>query len=149
MNNRTRNPREDDAASGPLFEAAQVTHLDDKPKGDFAYCVRRNGSDRRGWPRRRTRLRSGKLLDQNNRFLIECQIYDRSDGGARLRVFSDVPPALTIRLYEDCPERLLEAEIVWREGGELGLRFIARRPARAIGKTMLTCLRDRYYAIVD
>ncbi|PNG27958.1 PilZ domain-containing protein [Methylocella silvestris] len=150
MNSRTRNRCEDEAP-GLLFEAAKIAQIDDNAKGDFAYCVcpPKNDADRRGAPRRRTRLRSGKLLDKNNRFLIECQIRDRSDGGARLRLFSDIPPVAAIRLYEDCPERLLDAEIVWRKEDELGVRFVARRRARAIGKTALSCLRNRYYAILD
>jgi hypothetical protein len=37
--------------------------------------------ERRAEPRRRTRLRSGKVLDAKNKFLIECQVHDRSVRG--------------------------------------------------------------------
>jgi hypothetical protein len=81
--------------------------------------------------------------------LIECHIYDRSDKGARVRLLADIPARPVIRLYEDDPERLLDARIVWRNERELGLCFVPRRGARRISRTALTCLRGRYYAIDD
>ncbi len=91
----------------------------------FAYSVTlTKGADRRSGRRRRTRLNSGKLLDPRNGFLIECQIYDRSENGARVRIFADIAPPNAIRLYEDCPERLVDARVIWRNGRELGLRFV-------------------------
>ena len=49
--------------------------------------------DKRIYPRRRTRLRSGKVTDRDGRFLAECQIYDRSPNGARLRVTTNLAGA--------------------------------------------------------
>ena len=114
----------------------------------FAYCVTFAKSvDRRSSGRRRTRLRSGKLLDLHNAFLIECQIFDRSHKGARVRLCADIQAPNAIRLYEDFPERLLDARVVWRKKRELGLRFVRPLAPRVISRTQLTCLRGRYYAI--
>ena len=113
----------------------------------FAYCVTiAKSDDRRSAGRRRTRLRSGKLLDLHNVFLIECQIFDRSHKGARVRLFADVQAPNAIRLYEDFPERLLAARVVWCKQRELGLRFVRQLAPRVISRTQLTCLRGRYYA---
>jgi hypothetical protein len=113
----------------------------------FAYCLTiTKCDDRRSAERRRTRLRSGKLLDLHNAFLIECQIFDRSHKGARVRLFADVQAPNVIHLYEDFPERLLDARVVWRKQRELGLRFVRQLAPRVIGRTQLTCLRGRYYA---
>ncbi len=54
-----------------------------------------------------------------------------------------------IRLYEDDPERLRDARIVWRKDCELGLCFVPRSGGRRISRTQLTCLRTRYYATAD
>jgi hypothetical protein len=135
---------------GLVFEAAQVVDLGgDCAVADFAYSVRvvAKGADRRSAHRRRTRLRSGKILDLCNAFMVECQIYDRSDKGVRVRLLADIPAQPVIRLYEDDPERLRDARVVWWKDFELGLCFVRRAGARRISRTQLTCLRGRYYAI--
>lgn len=139
-------------SAGRIFEAARVADLGEgSVMAGFAYSVRIlvKDADRRCAPRRRTRLRSGKLLNFNNGFLIECQVYDRSDQGARVRLPADLAPQSLIRLYEDDPERLLDARVVWGNESELGLCFVRRRGANRISRTALTCLRGRYYAIED
>jgi len=90
---------------------------DGDPLADFTYCVvkPKDAGDKRSAPRRRTRLRSGKLLDPRNALLIDCQIYDRSEKGARIRLIGECPVPRSIRLYEESPERLLEANVVWRK----------------------------------
>ncbi len=141
-------PNED--ADGPVFEAAKVADLGGRRvAADFAYSVRivSKSVDRRNARRRRTRLRSGKILDLCNAFMIECQIYDRSDKGVRVRLLADIPAQPVIRLYEDDPERLCDARVVWRKDFELGLCFVRRAGARRISRTQLTCLRGRYYAV--
>ncbi|HUZ90654.1 MAG TPA: hypothetical protein VMU78_01950 [Methylocella sp.] len=81
---------------------------------NFTYCVvkAKDAGNRRLARRRRTRLRSGKLLDPRNALLIDCQIYDRSEKGARIRLIGDTPVPIKIRFYEESPERLLEAKVV-------------------------------------
>jgi hypothetical protein len=66
-----------------------------------------------------------------------------------VRLLADIPARTMIRLYEDDPERMLDARVGWRRGRELGLCFVPRRGARRISRTALTCLRSRYYAIND
>ena len=133
-----------DDLGGPVFEAARVVDLGvGRAAADFAYSVRpaAQNADRRSARRRRTRLRSGKILDLGNGFIIECQIYDRSEKGVRVRLLADIPARPVIRLYEDDPERLCDARIVWRKDFELGLCFIRRYGAHKISRTQLTCLR--------
>ena len=137
-------------AGGPVFEAAKVDDLvSGRAIAGFVYSVRLKHADRRRVQRRRTRLRSGKILDLANGFVIECQIYDRSEIGVRVRLLADIPRQSVIRLYEDDPERLRDARIVWRKDCELGLCFVRRPGARRISRTQLTCLRTRYYAMED
>lgn len=107
----------------------------------------RNSSDKRLMRRRRTRLRSGKVLDPRNAFLIECQIFDRSEKGARIRLVEDIWAPGNIRLYEDAPQTLIDAIVVWRKDREIGLCFNPCARSRGITKAQLTCLRGRYYAV--
>ncbi len=145
-----RRPNMETCAPALLVEALKVgeLHTGDAASG-FAYSVNApaKSADRRLARRRRTRLRSGKILDLHNAFLIECQIYDRSSQGARVRLLADTPAPAEVRLYEDHPERLLDARIVWRKNQEIGLRFEKSPAARKISRTQLTCLRNRYYAL--
>lgn len=107
----------------------------------------RNSSDKRSTPRRRTRLRSGKVLDHRNAFLIECQIFDRSEKGARIRLVEDIWAPGNIRLFEDAPQTLIDAIVVWRKDREIGLCFNPCAQSRGITKAQLACLRGRYYAV--
>ncbi len=139
-------------SDGPVFEAAKVADLGrGRARADFAYSVRLvpKGADRRAARRRRTRLRSGKILDLDNGFMIECQVYDRSENGVRVRLLGDIPAPPVIRLYEDDSERLRDARVVWRRDLDLGLCFVRRAGPRKISRTQLTCLRTRYYAVKD
>ncbi len=141
-------PTRNGGASSLPIDAVKVARLGEAIAPEFAYCVELGESgERRSAKRRRTRLRSGKILDLHNGFLIECQIYDRSNNGARVRLLADVSAPVAIRLYEDCPERLLDARVVWRRDHEIGLRFIERPGPRRLSRTQLTCLRGRYYAL--
>ena len=91
---------------------------DGDPRADFTYCVVKPKAtgDKRSARRRRTRLRSGKLLDPRNALLIDCQIYDRSEKGARIRLIGECPVPRSIRLYEESPERLLELRRIFGDG---------------------------------
>lgn len=51
-----------------------------------------------------------------------CRIIDISTGGARLRLYQDLPPETSIRL--SLPgQGLVDAHIVWADGREAGCRF--------------------------
>jgi hypothetical protein len=118
---------------------------DGDPRADFTYCVvKPKTGDKRSARRRRTRLRSGKLLDPRNALLIDCQIYDRSEKGARIRLIGECPVPRSIRLYEESPERLLEANVVWRKDREIGLCFTPNAQPRSISKAQLAHLRGHF-----
>jgi hypothetical protein len=114
---------------------------------NFTYCVvkAKDAGNRQLARRRRTRLRSGKLLDPRNALLIDCQIYDRSEKGARIRLVGDTAVPSKIRFYEESPERLLEAKVVWRKDREIGLCFNSNAPPRRISKAQLAALRGNFY----
>lgn len=134
---------------GRLHEAVKIGRLDRNDlRHEFAYCVTetKESDDRRSMRRRRTRLRSGKILDIRNVFLIECQIYDRSDTGARLRLVGDISLPSRIRLYEDASERLFDAAIAWRKGRVIGICHTVDNQARPITRPQLAYLRSQYYA---
>ncbi|WP_374305239.1 hypothetical protein [Methylocella sp.] len=144
----------DDAAPGRAFEAVRVEGAGVfAADAGFAYRVvdapggRRQ--ERRARPRRRTRLRSGKLLDAGNGFLADCLIYDESELGARVRVLAAPPRACAYRLYQDRPERLVEARLAWRSDRELGLAFPPPAAPLRIGALDLTALREGRYAVRD
>ena len=104
--------------------------------------------EQRAATRRRTRLRSGKILDLDNRFVVECVIHDRSSEGARLRIVEDVALSSPFRLFDDEQGTLHEVSIVWRRGQELGVIFTPNRAAASsLTETQLKNLRGKYYAL--
>lgn len=100
--------------------------------------------EKRAVPRRRTRLRTGKIVAPRSVYLIECQIYDWSETGARLRLFTNAMVPSRIQLFEDVSERLINATIVWRRRREIGLRFVPRAGQKSLTKAQLACLRTGY-----
>ncbi|MEN5277900.1 PilZ domain-containing protein [Brucella sp. TWI432] len=86
---------------------------------------KRPTSERRSEERQRTRLRSGKIVGLDGRFIIECQFSDIASHGARLRT-ADVP-SLPERfwLFDDFYGRALLTRIVWRQNCEIGVQFIS------------------------
>ncbi len=64
-------------------------------RGYVAYAVldesASDASERRVQARRHSRLQSGKLIDGNDRFLVECVFRDRSGAGVRLKLARAVP----------------------------------------------------------
>ena len=75
---------------------------DGDARHDFTYCVvkPKDAGDKRSAHRRRTRLRSGKLLDPRNALLIDCQVYDRSEKGARIRLIGVKSLHVRVLAYE-------------------------------------------------
>lgn len=94
--------------------------------------------------RRRTRLRSGKLLDRTLRFVSDCSIHDRSPQGARIVLARDIPSPSSFCLYDDELDVVFDIKVIWRQGRQWGLRFegfVELPPARR--KALL----GRYYAL--
>jgi len=136
------------SANRPVIDAIKRDRPGDgDARHDFTYCViePKDAGDKRSARRRRTRLRSGKLLDPRNALLIDCQIYDRSEKGARIRLIGECPVPRSIRLYEESPERLLEANVVWRKDREIGLCFTPNAQPGSISKAQLAHLRGHFY----
>ena len=104
-------------------------------------------ADKRAMRRRRTRLRSGKVIDGANRFLIECAIHDRSDEGARLRLANNIGLPDEIRLFDDEQRSLSPARIIWRKGQEIGIRFLPKEAARPVSEAELMALSRKFYAV--
>ncbi len=119
---------------------------------DFTYSVlkevasARPPADRRGDQRRRTRLRSGKIIDDDGQFVIECLIVDRSFLGGKLRLPKISPLPARVMLYDDQSGELLQATVIWRRDRETGIRFTAterNERYRAIADAM----RRKFYAM--
>ncbi len=74
-------------------------------------------------------MRTAKLFDRSQRFLVDCRILDLSATGARLKPESDRPLPLQLHLRDEDMDFSAAATIVWVRNGEIGIRF-AREPER-------------------
>lgn len=74
--------------------------------------------------RYRTRLRPCRILDAQNRFLVDCSLYDISTSGARVRMVADHQIPQRVRLHDEQEGTTREAQVIWRKSREIGLRFI-------------------------
>ena len=135
---------------GPSVVAARRATEAGAPSGEFTYAVIREpvaaGGERRAVVRRRTRLRSGKVVGADGRFVVECLIANRSAQGGLMRLPSPIPLPPRILVYDDQSGDLLVATVVWRRGRDVGLRFgEPERDARfhAIADSM----RRKFYAV--
>ena len=106
-------------------------------------------NEKRSSARRRVRLRSGKLLDQNNKFLSECLMRDQSAQGVRLDLARNVGVPARCHLYDDETGAIDCVDTMWRRGGSVGMRYRPLSKPIAIRDSDLASLRDRYYAIAD
>lgn len=102
-------------------------------------------AERRQEKRRAVRLNWGKTLDGGDRFLCECLIVNRGDGGVRLRLARALVIPARFQLFDDGDGLLYAARLVWRRGQEVGCR-LARAPTP--GKPqVLRRMRGPYYAL--
>lgn len=109
------------------------TRLSDKPV------------DRRRESRRPRRLRWGKALDADNRFLTECLVVNRTAGGACLHLARNIILPARFQLFEDDTGAISAAEVVWRRRYEIGCRVaIAPSPEK---QAIIDRMRARYYAL--
>jgi hypothetical protein len=145
--------RHADKKPSPLFvDAIKVSAASFKPGAAITYTVVEKSAkagDKRTEMRRRTRLRSGKVLDAKNKFLIECQVHDRSSSGARLRLVANVSAPARLRLFEDETKTIRDARVVWRRNQELGVRFVQQSSAELALGARRAALAGKYYAISD
>lgn len=103
--------------------------------------------EKRSRNRRRTRLRSGKILDVHNTFITECALHDRSAQGARIRLLRSIGVPQILRLYDDERQTLTTATIMWRHNLEIGLCFLPESDESRIKTADLKALARRYYAV--
>jgi hypothetical protein len=120
--------------------------------GAVTYCVipapSAFPSDQRIQPRRRTRLRSAKVLDRANRFLIDATIIDRSNEGLRLRLARDGEIPERFRLFDDEAGLVLGARLIWRRQAMIGVRIDPGGPLPATPREIAS-LRGKFYAMRD
>lgn len=97
--------------------------------------------------RQRVRLRSGKVAHINGNFIADCQIFDRSESGARLRLgqFFDLPEK--IQLFDDEHQVLRIGEIIWRKENEIGILFDDGEDNKVTCGEIHARLSGKYYSI--
>ncbi|HLW91672.1 MAG TPA: hypothetical protein VKS78_10265 [Roseiarcus sp.] len=125
--------------------------------GKVAYCVaaaprdaKASGRrDKRANERRRSRLRSAKLLDASNRFLCECLVHDRSSSGLRIKLMRNIGLPARCRLYDDETGQISLVATAWRRGAVLGMRYLGGEGSATLSASARAALGGRYYAIVD
>jgi hypothetical protein len=106
-------------------------------------------AERRGDARRRLRLRSGKLLDSQNKFICECLVRDESPQGLCLKLAKNLGLPVRYRFYNDETGTLSVVATIWRRGEQLGVRYCATAKPVSIRESDRSALRGRYYAIPD
>jgi hypothetical protein len=105
--------------------------------------------DKRTSRRRRSRLRSAKLLDAQNRFLCECLVNDYSSAGLRLTLLKNVGLPSRCALFDDTTGEIKPIAIVWRRDAIVGIRYRLQEKPAPLSKSAWTALRGRYYAVPD
>jgi len=147
-------PRDLTAERIPLSRPSIFDLFRRKPqRGQVTYSVLSAGpvafpEERRNAPRRRTRLRSGKILDRANRFIMETSILDRSAGGLRLRLAHDCELPEVFHLFDDESECIFAFRVIWRSHTTLGARMRPGGPVPATRRQIIE-LRGKFYAIKD
>ena len=134
-------------SKGAILNAIKLAHRDTvkAPKTNIFYMVPTAApKELRAAKRCRTHLRSGKILNAGNPQVVDCQIFDRSKTGSRLRLFANIRLPLKIMLFDDVTEKLTDATVVWRRNRELGICFsLFARPGVLTG-AQLASLRAGY-----
>lgn len=105
--------------------------------------------DHRGADRRRTRLRSGKILDEANKFLCDCLIHDRSATGLRLALPRDVDLPQHFHVHDDETSEVDVVATIWRRGATVGVRYVAASGPVPVKPSVRAALRSRYYGVPD
>ena len=107
------------------------------------------GSELRLDARRRTRLRSAKVLDAANAFVCEAIIQDRSVAGLRLLLARNVGLPGRFGVHDDETGEVLTVTAAWRRGQSLGVRVLQRGPTAPLKPSERLALGGRYYGIRD
>ena len=105
------------------------------------------GSELRRDARRRTRLRSAKVLDAANAFVCEAIIQDRSAAGLRLLLARNVGLPGRFGVHDDETGEVLTVTTAWRRGQTLGVRVLQWGPPAPLKESERLALGGRYYGI--
>ena len=141
-------PTDPPSAHAPLIEAVKADGTKTQP-GQATYRIldqNPKSGDKRGEARQRTRLRSGKILDLGNKFLIDCQINNRSAHGARLILVAKIKVPRRFRLFSDIDGELVDATVAWQRGQNVGVTFLDEKP-EALTLAQITALRKKLYVV--
>ncbi len=117
---------------------------------EFTYAVLRepviSGGERRATVRRRTRLRSGKVIGADGGFVTECLIANRSSQGGLMRLPTAMALPDRILVYDDQSGGLVAATVIWRRDRDCGLRFGMAGPAARLA-SIADSMRRKFYAV--
>lgn len=143
-------PRPSHPEAAPLLEAIKITDGRARP-GEVTYSIVEPKppakGDKRTEARRRTRLSSGKILNPDNKFLIDCQINNRSAHGARLILVAKVKVPRRLRLFSDIDGALVEAKVAWQRGQNVGVTFLCDAEPLPLGAAEIRALRQKFYVV--
>lgn len=133
-----------------MVAARRVAEGGASSPSEFTYAVIREpvvaGGERRATVRRRTRLRSGKVVGADGRFVTDCLIANRSAGGGLMRLPAALVLPERILVYDDQSGDLLAATVMWRRDRDVGLRFGSpERDARF--RAIADSMRRKFYAV--
>ena len=101
--------------------------------------------ERRRAARAAARLSSGKIVDENDRFLTECTLRNRTNVGVRVKLARKIDTPKRIQLYDDQACSLRWAEIVWKNADEIGCKFL--HAPRKSNPRLLQRLKQPFYAM--
>lgn len=128
------------------FRRARGVAPKNAPVVSYSVAINRRADEQRAEPRRRTRLRAGKILGRDNHFIADAIILDRSAGGLRLRLTAAIEPPKDFHFFDEESETIFVARLVWRKGAMIGAR---RGATVSAGIRQLVALRGKFYAMRD
>lgn len=147
MSNVSRQPRGASRASR-MVSAARMSRRPPPIETSLstAFSLTFSSEDRRECIRRRVRLRAGRVLDGEGRFLCEATILDLSPCGARLRLADPARLPETLWLFDEAGRRAAFARVARRTAIEAGLAVSEWRALEALPPATRRRLESPYYA---
>ena len=103
-------------------------------------------SNRRAVKRQRKRLRSGKIATLYGQFICDCQILDRSQTGARLRLGRHRKLPERVMVFDDEKAVLIPCVVIWQRGDQAGVFFPDGLQNAITCGRLHASLKGKYYA---